>query len=269
MSRRHVSFDCEGARLVGTLDEGSAASGLLIVSGGNEVRAGAWNGQALLAARIAERGYPVFRFDRRGIGDSEGENGEFRSSAPDIASALAAFHREQPSLQRVVALGNCDAASALALTGGEGFDTLLLSNPWTIDDEAAPPPPAVIRDHYKQRLRDPEAIKRLLKGEVSLGKLASSLRDALRKPPPPPPAPEPDEPAKPEFPGLLGEMARGIDGFSGDLRFLIAERDRTAQVFLAHWGKLDPRLRFCAGGSHSYVEPEARAWLEAQVLDVL
>lgn len=271
MTRRAITFDCEGATLVGTLDDGRAASGLLIVSGGNEVRAGAWGGQARLAARIAAKGYPVLRFDRRGVGDSAGDNGGFRSSGPDIAAAIAAFHRDVPTLQRVVALGNCDAASALMLMRCEGVDTLLLSNPWTIEDEEAPPPPAVIREHYKQRLHDPNAIKRLLKGEVPLGKLFASLRDALRRDAPPPPEPEPEatEAAKPEFPGLLGEMVRGIEGFAGEIRFLIAERDRTAQTFLARWGKLDPRLRFCPGASHSFVEPEAQAWLEAQVLDVL
>src|SRR5204862_199686 len=63
--RRLISFPCEDATLVGTLDEGSSDTGLLIVSGGNEPRMGAHRGQAMLAARIAARGYSVFRFDRR------------------------------------------------------------------------------------------------------------------------------------------------------------------------------------------------------------
>ena len=73
MIRRHVSFACEGDTLVGTLDgpaEGAAAStGLLLVTGGNETRAGAFSGQARLAVRLAAAGYPVWRFDRRGVGD--------------------------------------------------------------------------------------------------------------------------------------------------------------------------------------------------------
>jgi hypothetical protein len=64
-------------------------------------------------------------------------------------------------------------------------------------------------------------------------------------------------------------MARGIAGFRGDVRILIAERDRTAVAFLAAWDKADIRLRRCAGASHSYVEPGAREWLEAQVLELL
>ena len=111
MSRRHLTFACEGSILAATLDEGMAATGLLIVSGGNELRSGPWSGQAQLAAQIAEAGYPVFRFDRRGIGDSEGPNGEFRSSAADIAAAFAAFRSACPHMVRIVAMGNCDAAS--------------------------------------------------------------------------------------------------------------------------------------------------------------
>lgn len=74
MTRRHLTFDCSGNRLAATLDDAPEASALLLVSGGNEVRAGAWNGQARFAARIAAQGFPVLRFDRSGVGDSEGEN---------------------------------------------------------------------------------------------------------------------------------------------------------------------------------------------------
>src|SRR5690606_8161306 len=99
VSRRHLTFACEGETLVGTLDEADRTTGLLLVSGGNEIRSGAFAGQASLAARVAAAGHPVFRFDRRGIGDSTGENAGFLGSGPDLAAALAAFRAEQPSLQ--------------------------------------------------------------------------------------------------------------------------------------------------------------------------
>lgn len=255
MSRRHVSFACEGAELVGTLDAAEGTAGLLLVSGGNELRSGAWAGQALLAARIAEAGYPVFRFDRRGVGDSHGHNGGFRSNAADITAALAAFHAELPGLTRVVGFGNCDGASALMLVKGAGFDALALSNPWTIDSDDAPPPAEVIRDHYRRRLADPAALLRLLTGKVSPGKLIASLRDALRKPSPPS--------------TLAQDMAAGIASFTGPIRFLVAERDRTAQAFLAAWDKADTRIRRCPDATHSYVEASARDWLAGQLLDML
>jgi hypothetical protein len=66
MTRRHVTFPCGGDALIGTLDEAKGDTGLLIVTGGNELRSGAWSGQARLAARKASVGFPVFRFDPRG-----------------------------------------------------------------------------------------------------------------------------------------------------------------------------------------------------------
>lgn len=256
MTRRHLIFDCEGSTLVGTLDDAAGTTGLLIVSGGNEVRAGAWNGQALLAARLAAAGYPVFRFDRRGIGDSRGGNGGFRSSTPDIAAGLAAFRAAAPGVTRVVGFGNCDAASALMLSGGAGFDGLLLSNPWTIEDEgSAPPPPTALRAHYLARLKDPAALLRLLKGKVGLGKLLGSLRDAARPAPPPT--------------SLAREMAAALARFGGAVTILVAERDRTGQVFLATWDGCDQRVVRCAGATHSYVEQEARDWLFERITAAL
>lgn len=255
MSRQHLTFACEGSTLVGTLDQGPATVGLLLVSGGNELRSGAWAGQAQLAARIAAEGFPVFRFDRRGIGDSEGPNGGFRTSAPDIAAALAAFRSACPQLRAIAGLGNCDAAAALMLARGAGLDALLLSNPWTIEDDDAAPPPEAIRDHYRRRLADPAALLRLLSGKVSLRSLFASLRAAMRPAPPPT--------------SLAQDMAAGIAGFAGPVAFLLAERDRTAQAFLAAWPKGDQRIRKCPEATHSFVEAHARDWLAGEVLAML
>lgn len=256
MTRRHITFECEGAVLAGTIDEGAAASGLLIVSGGNEIRSGAWSGQAQLAAGIAAEGFPVMRFDRRGVGDSEGGNGEFRSSGPDIAAAFTAFRRECPHLERVIAHGNCDAASALMLNGGGGADGLVLSNPWTIEEDDAPQPAAVLREHYRGRLADSGAIKRLLTGQVSIAKLVSSLRDAIR-------------PAAPVPTGLAAELMRGLGSYFGPVIFPVAARDRTGQTFAAVWSKGDQRIRTCPDATHSFVEPHAREWLASQILELL
>lgn len=256
MTCRHFTFACQGDHLVATLDTAPGRTALLLVSGGNEVRSGAWNGQARFAARLAAQGFPVLRFDRRGVGDSEGVNGGFRSAAPDIAAAIEALRAQCPQADRIVGMGNCDAASSLMLAGGAGIDALVLSNPWTIEDEAEEAPAEVVRDHYRRRLADPAAIRRLLTGQVSLGRLARSLVSALR---PVPAAPD----------GLAAQMAQGIAGFPGPVRFLVAGRDRTGLAFLARWNKADDRIRTCPEATHSYVEPEAQDWLVGQVLDVL
>ena len=256
-SRRHFAFDCAGSTLAATLDEAPGSTGLLLVTGGNETRAGAFSSQAQLAARISAAGYPVLRFDRRGVGDSAGANLGFRHSGEDMAAALAAFHAQRPSLKRVVAFGNCDAASALMLSGGAGFDGLVLSNPWTYEDGQAdaPPPPAAIRARYAAKLTNPRELLRLLTGKVNLARLAHGLASAA---------------ARKSTPSTLAaSMSAGLARFTGPVRILVAERDRTGQAFLAGWEPRDPRLHRCQGADHAYSDAGSREWLQAQILAAL
>ncbi len=209
--RRIVSFDCEGDRLLGTIDEAGGATGVLVVAGGNEVRVGAHRGMALLAERLAAHSVPVFRFDRRGIGDSEGENRGWDCSAPDIAAALAAFRCEQPQVEQVVGFGNCDAATALALLDS-ACDALLLANPWLGNEDAALPP-AALRAHYARRLRDPRAWLGILRrGLGNLSNLSAVLPKSSQQP-------------------LASRMATALA--SRPATIVLAARDRTAQVFAA------------------------------------
>ncbi len=259
MKRLHLTFSCSNSSLAGTLDTAPSSTGLLVVSGGNEIRSGAFSGQALLAARIAKAGFPVFRFDRRGIGDSGGENRGFRKSRNDIAAALAAFSAMAPQVTRVIGFGNCDAASALMLAGGVGCDGLVLSNPWVEDENSAsnqrPMPPKAIRSRYLEKIQNPKEIKRLLTGDVNFGKLFKGLGAA----------------ARPAAAGssLAAEMADGLQAFDGPSRILLAMKDRTAQNFENAWDASDARIARCEGAGHSYSEADAREWLYQQLLIAL
>ncbi len=259
MNRLQFTFGCGSLKLAGSLDTAPGTTGLLIVSGGNEIRSGAFSGQSRLAARIARKGFSVFRFDRRGVGDSEGENRGFRKSKGDIRAALEAFSAMAPQMERVFAFGNCDAASALMLTEGKGFDGLILSNPWTIaeDEETAEPQhaPEAIRSRYIEKLKNPSEIARLLRGGVDLKKLARGVSASLR------PSSSPSS--------LAQDMRSGLDQFEGSVHILLAGADRTAQLFDSTWDRNDPRVRRCEGAGHAYVEPEHRDWLEAQILAAL
>ncbi|MEC7817968.1 MAG: hydrolase 1, exosortase A system-associated [Pseudomonadota bacterium] len=267
MTRRHLTFLCEGDRLAATLDEGEKTTGLLLVTGGNEIRSGAFSGQAALAASLAEQGFPVFRFDRRGVGDSEGVNRGFREEEVDIRAALAAFREAAPHVSRIVGFGNCDAASALMLAGGAGCDALVLSNPWTIEEAGdasdggddtgsdTTPPASAIRARYIAKLKNPREIARLLSGGVDYRKLLRGIARAVG----PKAAPS----------TLAGDLRDGLGGFSGPVRILLAEADRTAQVFVENWDASDARIARCPNAGHAYVEPHARQWLEARLLEAL
>ena len=253
--RQVVEFACDGDALFATLDAAAGETGLLIVSGGNEIRAGAWAGQAQLAARVAAAGHPVVRYDRRGVGDSSGANRGFRECHDDIAAGLAAFRAAAPGLRRVVAFGNCDAASALMLFGADlGIDALVLANPWTIEGAGdAVQAPAALRRRYAAKLADPAEWKRLLGGAIDLRKLAAGLRQAA--------APAPQS-------ALAEQMRAGLARYAGSVTILLAERDRTAELFTAAWGE-DPRTARLASASHSFADEAARDWLFERILKAL
>src|SRR4051794_3005475 len=115
--RRLLSLDCQGAAIGATLDEATGATGVLMVTGGTQTRIGSHRMYERLAKRLAEAGFPCLRFDRRGVGDSEGEDPDWRGSGPDIAAAAAALRREASGVQRIVGFGLCDGASALTFHG--------------------------------------------------------------------------------------------------------------------------------------------------------
>jgi exosortase A-associated hydrolase 1 len=254
--RRHLAFPCGADTLVGTLDMEAATgpAAILLVSGGREVRAGSWGGQAQIAARLAAAGIPVLRYDRRGIGESEGTDPGFLSTREDIAAALAALRTAVPTLRRVIAFGNCDAAAALMLHGAElALDGLVLANPWTLEtDEAEAAPPEALRRRYLAKLANPREVLRLLTGGVNLAKLARGLKQAASNAP---------------KSSLVEAMAANLARFPGPVTILLASGDRTAQMFEAVWPAADPRIQRHASSGHSFAGEEAQAWLLERLIE--
>ena len=250
--RSLIAFPCEGETLVGTLDAAPGATGLLIVSGGNEIRCGAHRGMALLAAQVAAAGHPVFRYDRRGIGDSTGGNGGFPSAGPDLAAAAAAFRAQVPGLRTILGFGNCDAASILALHGrAAGIDRLLLANPWTIEDRDDLPPRAAIRATYRERLGSGAAWRRLLTGRIDIAKAIRGLRKAATSPPQ----------------DLGKRVIAAIDGWGAAADVVLATGDATARAYAALAGPRDA-IRIDTD-SHSFARPADQRALHDAVLAAL
>lgn len=175
--RRLLTVTCERALLGATIDGDRGSTGLLFVTGGTQTRIGSHRLFERLAADLGAAGHPCFRFDRRGVGDSEGMDPGWRGSGPDIKAAAAAFRRERRGLDRIVGLGLCDGASALALHGaGAGLQGAILVNPWFVESEADAPPAAAIKDHYRKRLLSTEGWKKIASGSVDYKKLLRGVR---------------------------------------------------------------------------------------------
>ena len=211
--RRLLTFGCAGAELAGSLDGADGATGLLMVTGGSQTRIGSHRMYERLAKSLAEQGFPCFRFDRRGVGDSGGADPGFRGSGPDLAAAASAFRAAAPRLERVMGLGLCDGATALALFGKQaGLSGLILVNPWLVEAEAGTPAPAAVRRHYRQRLLSLGGWKKILSGAVDYRKLLKGIRQIS---------------ARDQGSELARETASALR--SGDLRawLILAEGDAT------------------------------------------
>lgn len=244
---------CEGETLLATLDgPEDARVGWLFVMGGSQTRVGPHRLYERLAARLAEAGQAVIRFDRRGVGDSSGSDTGYLDSGPEAATALAALKDHFPNLSNILGFGLCDGASALALVAPR-LSGAVLANPWVVEPVDELPPAAAIRGHYRQRLRDPRAWLRLLRGGVDFGKLWRGLRRSRGR----------------DDDSLARHVAEGLPPNS---RIVLAEGDGTAQAFVAAWSGLGNKkpaaeILTIPTSSHSFADPPAFEALARVLLD--
>jgi exosortase A-associated hydrolase 1 len=269
MTRSFHQIACANDMLAATLDSAPGSTALLIVSGGNEIRSGAHGGMAQLALRIAEQGFPVLRYDRRGIGESTGQNMGFLGSADEIAAA-SQFLKQQQRVGKIIAFGNCDAATALALFGHDaGINGHILANPWVIETSSEPDTEeptissAAIRSRYWDRIKNPRTILDLLSGKIDVKKLLKGLKQAARSE---------------ENSALSLRLRDALSRLEKDAHILLAKRDTTARAFLAAWNSADFEplrrnsniiIETLDSASHSFADVDAKSWLVDRILDAL
>jgi len=177
------TFECRGDRLLGLLHaaQGTSRRGVLVVVGGPQYRVGSHRAFVLLARALAGAGYPVMRFDYRGMGDSEGTYAGFESIHDDIRAAVDGFQAQSPGLQEVVIWGLCDAASAAAFYACQDarITGLVLANPWVRSEEGEAK--AFLKHYYLKRLLSRAFWKKVLRGEFSVTESVNSLQDNVKK----------------------------------------------------------------------------------------
>jgi len=181
-NERAIVFKCGDKRLVGIVHgTGCAATGVLVIVGGPQYRAGSHRQFLLLARYLAANNIPVLRFDYRGMGDSEGEVRTFEEVGDDICAAIDAFFIESPGLQSVVLWGLCDAASAALFYGHTDprVQGLILLNPWvwTESGEAK----AYLKHYYLQRVFDKAFWQKVFGGKFEFARSLSSLWGAVKR----------------------------------------------------------------------------------------
>ena len=219
--RRLIRFPCGDDQLSGSLEGGARSVGLLCVTGGTQIRTGPHRMLHQITARVAAAGYPAMRYDRRGVGDSDGADPGYLASGPDLAAATAAFRSAVPELTAVVGFGLCDGATTLALHGQQAnLFALVLANPWLVEAIQDEPAPAAARAHYRKRFLSPLAWRDVLTGKVDLLGAAKSLLGAV---------------AAPEDKSLSTQVARALAPYAGKLTLILARGDNTAIAARACW----------------------------------
>jgi exosortase A-associated hydrolase 1 len=278
-SEKAISFFCQQEKLVGILaepeDAAAPATGVIVIVGGPQYRAGSHRQFVQLSRALAAAGYPVFRFDYRGMGDSAGEHRDFLAATPDIAAAIDAMQAAVPTVRHVALWGLCDAASAALLYCDDKPDPrvrgLCLLNPWVRSDASLAR--AHVKHYYGQRLRQKEFWLKLLSGKVA-GKALAGLWHNLRTMA----AGGTATSAVASLP-FQARMARAWVGTNVRILLVLSGDDYTAREFMefvgmdAAWAGLLNRpnvdRQALAGADHTFSSAVARARVEAVTLEWL
>jgi exosortase A-associated hydrolase 1 len=228
-------FACAGEALVGVLARPSEPThtGVVMVVGGPQYRAGSHRQFVLLSRALAQAGFAVLRFDHRGMGDSSGAQRDFESISADIGNAIDHLQLRVPNVTQVILWGLCDAAAAALLYCHETHDSrvcgLCLLNPWVRSEASLAK--TQVKHYYTQRLRQKEFWLKLLSGKVALGAVGAfhgfvqKLRQATGAAQPlTPPAEQP----------FQQRMASAWHDFGGRILLILSGDDFTAKEFVEY-----------------------------------
>jgi uncharacterized protein len=225
------NFNCAGEPLVGVacVPDEARSTGVIVVVGGPQYRVGSHRQFLLLSRSLASAGYPVLRFDCRGMGDSTGDLRNFETISEDIAAAIDAFQANCPQVERIVLWGLCDAASANLLYWNQAKDArvhgMVLLNPWVRSEATLAR--THIKHYYGQRLFQAEFWRKLLTGNLGLGRAIRGFLGNLK------------QARKESLPAVRNEtltfqkkMAHAMGAFYGEVLLLLSGSDYTAKEFI-------------------------------------
>ncbi|MCC6250744.1 MAG: hydrolase 1, exosortase A system-associated [Rubrivivax sp.] len=274
-----LAFECHGDRLAGvvSMPDGPAQPlGVVIVVGGPQYRAGSHRQFVQLARAVADAGFPVLRFDVRGMGDSEGAPRTFMELDDDIGAATDALLARIANLHAVVLVGLCDGASASLMFADKHradprIAGLCLLNPWVRSAQTLAQ--AHVKHYYFQRLCQGEFWRKLGRGQVGAGALTELARSVLR-------SITPNGRSEAKDAGTFQQrMARGWASFAAPILLLLSEHDLTARELVQAWrsapewrdARRHPATTWVdvAGADHTLSSAQPRLVAERQVVEWL
>lgn len=238
-NERAIRFECQGVPLIGILhparQPGAKRAVLMVVGGGPQYRAGGHRQLVLWARRLADEGFPVLRFDYRGMGDSHGKFLGFEHADEDIRAGVDQLLKEAPSVEDVILWGECDAASAILFYAYRDARVkgLTLLNPWARTE--AGQAKTVLRHYYFDRLRQVSFWRKVFSFQLDF---AGSIRSALSlisaaKGTQGSYEPQAESPTAPllRTASLPDKLYTGFNRFKGPVMLVISGRDLIAREF--------------------------------------
>lgn len=249
-TQRALRFACNGNGLVGIIDipERPLPRGVLVVTGGPQYRIGSHRQFTMLSRLLAERGIPAMRFDRRGMGDSEGEQRGFERIDDDIGAAMREFFLQVPDMKEVVIWGLCDAASAASFYAGTDARVrgLVLLNPWVRTPQGAAR--AMLRHYYLARLGEVAFWKKVASGKLDFAASAATLGQNMKMA-----ASDRGQP-------LPQRVVASLAAFDGQVLVVLSEDDLIAREFARLMARHNVRAKRIdvGGANHTFASAKWR-----------
>ena len=230
MSERPLVFSCDGNALVGVLNvpERPERLGVLVVVGGPQYRAGSHRQFVSLARALEAGGFACLRFDYRGMGDSAAPLRSFDTVDDDIRAAIDVLMDAVPDLDGVVIWGLCDGASAAFIHAPTDprVQGIVALNPWVRTEASLAA--ARINHYYKGQVMSLGFWKRVLAGEVAIGRSLAGLAGAVKKRLYAAQGRQGGAPATRSF---IDRMGEGWKRMKGRTLVVLSENDLTAREF--------------------------------------
>lgn len=272
-----VTFRCQSAELTGVIHRGKPdcqVGIVIVVAGGPQYRVGAHRQFVSMARMFVANGYPVMRFDLRGMGDSSGVHVGYEQSGPDIRAAIDTFLLRELNVREVVLFGECESASGILFYAAQDarVSRIALANPWVRTPGVQAE--AILRHYYLDRLWSREFWLSVRSGEYKLAAsvasffsvLGASIKNRLKT------RTAASEQEEFDQLPLPNRTAEGLRRFRGDALILLSGRDLIAREFddvtqaSPAWRQLMGEKRvtrkLIADADHTFSKPDAKA--EAQ-----